>query len=132
MYNVENLSAKREARFEDLRQFDLKTVRAHAIKENFRHFWDYVYMANARKFFKKWYFWATHSRLQPIITVAKSFNNHLDRILTFFRLQATNSTAEGINNKIQSVKKKAYGFRNTDRFINAIYFHCGGLELYPL
>ena len=132
LYNVENLSAKREARFEDLRQFDLKTVRAHAIKENFRHFWDYVYMANARKFFKKWYFWATHSRLQPIITVAKSFNNHLDRILTFFRLQATNSTAEGINNKIQSVKKKAYGFRNTDRFINAIYFHCGGLELYPL
>ncbi|MCL5269945.1 MAG: hypothetical protein M1457_05165 [bacterium] len=30
------------------------------------------------------------------------------------------------------MKKKAYGFRNVQRFINAIYFHCGGLELYPL
>ncbi|MFW6303559.1 MAG: transposase [Candidatus Sumerlaeota bacterium] len=39
--------------------------------------------------------------------------------------------AEGIKNKIQSVKKKAYGFRNTQRFIRAIYFHCAGLELYP-
>ena len=132
LYNVENLPQKREARFEELREYDLKTVRAHAIKENFRHFWDYVYQANARKFFKKWYFWATHSRLQPIIAVAKRLHKHFDRILTFFRLHATNSTAEGINNKIQSVKKKAYGFRNTNRFINAIYFHCGGLNLYPL
>lgn len=132
LYNVENLPQKREARFEELRQYDLKTVRAHAIKENFRHFWDYTYLANAHKFFKKWYFWATHSRLQPIIDVAKRLHKHLDRILTFFRLHATNSTAEGINNKIQSVKKKAYGFRNTNRFINAIYFHCGGLKLYPL
>ncbi|MCL5270572.1 MAG: transposase, partial [bacterium] len=98
----------------------------------FRHFWRYVYPANARKFFKDWYFWATHSRLAPIIDVARMFNRHLERILSFFRLGATNSIAEGINNKIQTIKKKAYGFRNVQRFINAIYFHCGGLELYPL
>ncbi len=132
LYHPENLPPEREARFEELRQDDLKTVRAHAVKENFRHFWRYVYPANARRFFKAWYFWATHSRLEPIIKAAKRFNRHLERIVTFFKLRATNSIAEGINNKIQSVKKKAYGFRNTKRFINAIYFHCAGLELYPL
>jgi transposase len=132
LYHPENLPPEREARFEELRQYDLKTVRAHAVKENFRHFWQYAYPANARRFFKAWYFWATHSRLDPIVKVAKIFKRHFERIVTFFRLRATNSIAEGINNKIQSVKKKAYGFRNTRRFINAIYFHCAGLELYPL
>lgn len=132
LYHPENLPPKREARFEELRQYDLKTVRAHAIKENFRHFWEYVYPANASRFFKSWYFWATHSRLDPIVKVAKRLKRHFERIVTFFRFRATNSIAEGINNKIQSVKKKAYGFRNTQRFIRAIYFHCAGLELYPL
>ena len=132
LYNVENLPPEREARYERLRQYDLKTVRAHAIKENFRHFWSYIYPANARKFFKRWYFWASHSRMKPIITVAKRFKKHLERIMTFFRLNATNSTAEGINNKIQTIKKKAYGFRNMNRFMNAIYFHCAGLRLHPL
>ena len=56
---------------------------------------------------------------------------HFARIITYFRYRVTNSIAEGINNKIQTVKKKAYGFRNRQRFINAIYFHCAGLQLSP-
>ena len=132
LYRPENLPPQREARFDELRQYDLKTVRAHAIKENFRHFWKYIYPANAKRFFQSWYYWATHSRLQPIVAVAKRIKKHFNRILTYFRLRATNATAEGINNKIQTIKKKAYGFRNLQHYINAIYFHCGGLELHPL
>jgi transposase len=132
LYRPENLPPARVERFLDRRQYDLKTGRAHAIKENLRRMWDYVFPEGARRFFKDWYFWATHSRLSPMIKVAKMFNNHLERIISYFRLRATNSTAEGINNKIQTIKKKAYGFRNVQRFINAIYFHCGGLQLYPL
>jgi transposase len=131
LYRPENLPPERELRFNELRQFDLKTVRAHAIKENFRHFWRYIYAGNARRFFHSWYFWATHSRLPPVIKAAKRLNRHLDRILTYFRYRASNSMAEGINNKIGTVNKKAYGFRNVPRFINAIYFHCAGLKLYP-
>lgn len=84
------------------------------------------------KFFKHWHNWATHSRLDPVIKVAKMLKRHFDRILTHFTLRATNAIAEGINNKIQTIKKKAYGFRDVQRFINTIYFHCGGLELHPL
>ena len=132
LYRPENLPPESEARFNELRQYDLETVRAWAIKENFRHFWTYVYEANARKFFDQWHFWATHSRLKPIITAAKRMKRHFERIITYFRHRVTNATAEGINNKIQSVTKKAYGFRNRQRFINAIYFHCAGLQLCPL
>lgn len=132
LYRPENLPEERVERMLENRHHDLKTGRAYALRENFRRMWNFVWSEGARGFFKDWYFWATHSRLEPMVKVAKMFNNHLERIISYFRLRATNSTAEGINNKIQTIKKKAYGFRNIRRFINAIYFHCGGLILYPL
>ena len=42
----------------------------------------------------------------------------------------TNAASEGLNSKIQTIKKMAYGFRNRDHFKTAIYFHCGGLDRY--
>jgi len=39
--------------------------------------------------------------------------------------------SESINSKIQAIKKMACGFRNIEHFKTAIYFHCGGLDLYP-
>ena len=38
---------------------------------------------------------------------------------------------EGLNSRIQMVKQMACGFRNREHFRTAIYFHCGGLDLYP-
>ncbi|MBI2529506.1 MAG: hypothetical protein HYV93_26425 [Candidatus Rokubacteria bacterium] len=38
---------------------------------------------------------------------------------------------EGVDAVIQWVKKTARGFRNAEHFKTAIYFHCGGLDLYP-
>jgi transposase len=43
----------------------------------------------------------------------------------------TNSVAEGMNSKIMSIKRRVGGYRNPDNFKTAIFFHCGGLELYP-
>ena len=41
----------------------------------------------------------------------------------------TNAVSEGLNSRIQWVKATARGFRNQRNLINAIYFHCGGLQL---
>ena len=43
----------------------------------------------------------------------------------------TNAVSEGLNSRIQWVKATARGFRNQQNFINAIYFHCGKLDLAP-
>ena len=45
-------------------------------------------------------------------------------------LRATNGPAEGINSRIKTVKVRSRGFRNRERFANAILFHLGGLHLY--
>ena len=57
--------------------------------------------------------------------------SRLSNILTYCKSRLTNGPIEGLNNKIQGLVKKAYGYRNTKRFITDIYFHCGGLDLYP-
>ena len=43
----------------------------------------------------------------------------------------TNARAEGINSVIQKLERRACGYRNRSRSRNAIYFHPGGLDLYP-
>lgn len=132
LYNEENVPEKHQARFEALRTADLKTARAWALKEVLRGgFWGYRSRAWALRFFQRWYFWATHSRLRPIIDAAKMVKRHLTNVLTYFTHRVTNAVAEGLNSKIQTIKKRAYGFRNRENFKLAIYFHCGGLDLYP-
>jgi transposase len=70
-------------------------------------------------------------RLAPVIDVAKLIHRHLPNVLTYFAHRITNAVSEGLNSKIQTIKKMAYGFRNPEHFKTAIYFHCGGLQLYP-
>jgi transposase len=129
--NPENIPGWRQEEFADLRKIELKTGRAWALKESLRPFWDYTYPKRAETFFNKWYYWATHSRLGPVVTAAKTLKNHLPNILTFFKHRITNAVAEGLNSKIQMVKQMACGFRNREHYKTAIYFHCGGLDLYP-
>lgn len=132
LYSQENLPEKHRGTFEQLRRAKLKTGRAWAIKESLRELWGYTYRGWAERYWKRWDAWATHSQLKPIIAVAKMVRRHIGNILTYFKHRITNAVSEGINSKIQTVKKQAYGYRNRENFKTAIYFHCGGLDLYPV
>ncbi len=92
---------------------------------------DFRRVGVARKFFRRWYYWATHSRLEPIQAVARMMNERLENILTYLKHGMTNAVSEALHAKIPWVKYMAGGFRNQQNFITAIYFHCGGLELAP-
>lgn len=78
-----------------------------------------------------WYYWATHSKLNPMIAAAKTIQRHFPNVLTCLRHRITNVPAEGLNSRIQMVKEMACGFRNREHYKTATYFHCGGLDLYP-
>ena len=131
LYGFENVPAKHASRFEEMRQLNLQTSRAWGIKEVFRSFWLCDGVKEAEKYFKKWYGWAIRSQLGPVKEVARMCKNHLPNILTFFVHRLTNGPIEGLNNKIQGLIKKAYGYRNKERFKTDIFFHLGGLDLYP-
>jgi hypothetical protein len=56
-------------------------------------------------------------------------------IPSYFKHHITNAIAEGINSKIATVQKMAYGYRNRENLKIAIFFHYGNLEMwfrYPL
>ena len=110
---------------------DLQVSRAWALKENLRQLWTYRREGWARRFFRRWYFWATHSRLPPVIAVARTLKRRLDNILTYLRHRITNALNESLNAQVEKVKRMARGYRNRAHFQTAIYFHCGGLDLYP-
>jgi transposase len=118
--------------FDVLRQSGLKTARAWALKETAMALYHYIYERPARKHFRWWWNWAQRSRLEPIKRVARMLKRRFENVITYLRHRITNAGSESLNAKIQWVKYTARGFRNRQNFINAIYFHCGGLDMNPV
>ena len=131
LYNEENVPDKRIEQFERLKKIAVKTSRAWAIKENFRDIWSCSTLEAAETFFKKWFWWATHSRLEPVRKAAHTIKNHWQGVANAIVYKITNACTEGLNSKMEKMKRDAYGFRSKDRFRIAALFHCGGLALYP-
>ncbi len=114
-----------------LKDMALKTARAWSIKETAMSLWNFVKRGWARRAWKGWIAWAVRCRLEPVKRVARMIRKHLEGILNAIVLSVSNAGSESVNAKIQKVKRMACGFRNRERFRTAIYFHCGGLDLYP-
>ena len=131
LYARENLPARYWEDYYALRDSDLKTARAWAIKENLRRLWTYKTLRWGERFWKRWFFWATHSRLEPVKAVAKMLKAHLYGVLNYFQHPITNAMSEGINSQIETLWKAACGYRNKQRFRTAILFHLGGLDMAP-
>ena len=74
---------------------------------------------------------AVRSRLKAMIEEGRMLRRRFENILTHLQHRVANAASESINSKIQWVKYTARGFRNKQNFANAIYFHCGGLDLAP-
>jgi transposase len=128
--NNDNLTESELAKLEEmsLSKLNLKTVRAMRIRECFQE----IYNAPTEEAFeillKKWYFWATHSRLEPIIRVAKTIKAHWDGILEWKRSQINNGILEGLNSVIQAAKAKARGFKTFKYFKIVIFLTTGKLD----
>ena len=101
------------------------------IKEMLRHLWDFKRGSRAKAFWDRWYYWATHSQLKPMIKAARKLKRHEQRILNYFIHRGTNAMADSINGRIEKLKRIADGYRNPRHFKTAILFRHGGLNLYP-
>lgn len=131
LYRRENVPDRATDRFKQLKDCQLRTARAWAIKESLRELWSYESPTWARRCWDRWYFWATHSKLPEIVKVAKLNQSRLANVLSYFEHRITNAVAEGLNSKIATIQERAYGFRNFEHFQITVYFHCGGLGLWP-
>jgi transposase len=109
LYAEENRPAHYRQWFAQLKRQNLDTGRAFAIKECLRELWEYRSLGWAQRHWKHWHHWATHSRLPEVVAVAKTLRAHLPNVLTYFAHRITNATSEGVNSKIQGIKKTPTG-----------------------
>jgi len=123
--NPENLTDKQRARLGHLEKLNLRSNRAYLLKESFRELWNYRHKGWARRFLKKWFWWATHSRLKPMRDFAWMLRRHEEGILAYFDERISNGAVEGMNNKAKVVSHRCYGFRTAATYITALY-HCLG------
>jgi transposase len=118
--NPRNLSERQRAQLDNLSALNLKTGRAYRIRLAFQEL--YVQPAkNAEAFLKKWYWWATHSRLPPMIEAARMVKRHWNGILRWFQTKIANGIMEAINSLVQAAKAKARGYRSTRNLKAIIY-----------
>jgi transposase len=132
LYGFENLPPKWEERMRALKDGATRTARAWRLKELLRGFYQCGDWAQAQAFFKDWFLDAMRSKLEPVKKVARMLRDHLPQVLNFFVHRVTNAYSEGINSIIQSLVKRANGYRNRERLKRDLYFHLGGLDLYPV
>ena len=127
--NKGNLSAAQLDTLGGLTELNLKTARAYQIRLTFQDLYAQPSREAAEAFLKKWYFWATHSRLQPVIEAAGTIKRHWNGILRWFDSKIANGILEGINSLVQAAKAKARGYRSTRNLKAIIYLIAGKLEL---
>ena len=127
--NPQNLKVSQSSLLEalDVKRLNLKTARAYHVRLNFQELWQQP-PEQAEIFLKKWYFWATHSRLEPVIEAAHTIKRHWQGILRWLTSRINNGLLEGINSLVQAAKARARGYRSARNFITMIYLLAGKLK----
>lgn len=126
------MTAHQEARLASLKTLDLKTARAYQIKLALARFWEIRDPKEAIAYLKRWYNWATHSRLESVIRAARTIKRYWRGIINYLEARVTNGTVEGLNSKIKTAMKRAYGFKHVGYLRTIVYLVAGRLTFsYP-
>ncbi len=125
----ENLTEKQTVKLSELMKYNLKSVRAHLLREDFQQFWEYVSPGWAEKFLNEWCTRTMRSQLEPMKKMARTLRNHRELILNWFRAKGglSSGVVEGFNNKVKLTTRKSYGFRTYEAVETALYHNLGAL-----
>ena len=113
---------------ESMPRLNLKAVRAYHIRENFQEIYKEETQEGFERALKKWYFWATHSRIEEIKEAAKTIKRHWSGVLRWYDSKINNGILEGLNSLIQAAKAKARGYRTFKNLKTIIYMLTGKLD----
>ena len=119
--NYDSLSADKAKQVNSLLEANVPLFQAHAMKEQLRLFWELDSANSGAKFLLDWIDGARLTCVRPLIKLAKTLESHIYGLLTYFKHRITNGFAEGVNNKIKTLKRQAYGYRDMKYFKLRLY-----------
>ena len=93
---------------------DLAT--SYYLKEELRSVWNQPGKEPAETMLLNWIQKARGSGVKPMMKLANTIEQHLDGILAYYDYKISSGKIEGINNKIKTIKRQAYGFRDDEYF----------------
>lgn len=119
---LEHLKPGQIERMMELMEANRPLYMAYLLKEELRRFWDFPSMNMAERFLAGWIGRAVCTQNPHLIKLAATLVEHLDGLLAYFRHRISTGPLEGLNNKIKTLKKQAYGFRDIEYFKLRLYF----------
>lgn len=127
----ENLTKKQRPRLRELLQYNLQSVRAYLLREDFQQLWEYVSPAWARKFLKGWIRRAMRSKIEPIKKVARTLRRHESLTINWFitKRRYSSGIVEAINATAKLTIRNAHGFRRFETLKYALFHKLGDLPL---
>ena len=127
--NEKNLTQAQLSRKEELKisKLNEKLFRALNLRETFQQIYTATTESDFTDLLNKWYFWATHSRIEPMKKAAKTIKAHWAGVIQWKKSQINNGILEGLNSVVQAAKKKARGYK-LKHFKTIIYLITGGLD----
>jgi transposase len=130
----ENLTGNQDAKLAELLQYNIHTVRAYLLKEDFQFFWSYIRSSWAGRFLDQWCTKAMRSCIEPMKEIARSLRSHRPLLMNWFkaREQISLGAVEGLNNKLKVVTRRAYGFRTFEATETALFHALGDLPEPPV
>jgi len=127
----ENLTLIQKGSLRKLLKYNLQSVRAYLLREEFQQFWTYTSECWAGKFLDEWVRKTNLSKIEPMKKVAKMLCKHKALIMNWFKAQGTLSSGvvEAMNNNAKVTMRKSYGFREYETLKYALYHKLGGLPI---
>jgi len=119
--NYDDLTVGRKERLHNLLSANEPLFTAHCMKEQLRLFWEQPDSESARHFLDTWCKDARQSGIKVLAKVGKTLAGYRTGLLNYFTHHISNALTEGINNKIKTLKRQAYGFRDMEYFRLRLY-----------
>jgi transposase len=116
--NPENLDEKRDEprRLQQALALNQPLATAYYLKEDLRQLWKQPHKQAAKKFLLDWVFLAGSSGIAMLKKFARTLAAHRTGILAYYDHPISTAPLEGTNNKIKTMKRQAYGFRDLEFF----------------
>lgn len=114
--NAENLKREDRVKLKELLAVNRRLATTYILKDDLKSLWTYRYADAAYRFWKEWYDRAIRSRIHPLKRFARNLREKIDGVLVHCIYPLHTSLLEGMNNKIKTLKRRAYGFRDDNYF----------------
>ena len=121
--NPENLDSSRQEpqRLGEALKLNEPLATAYYLKEDLRQFWEQPDKASARRALSDWIARAARCGIRMLRMFARTLERHAYGLLAWYEHPISTGPLEGVNNKIKTIQRRAYGFRDHQYFIWRIY-----------